>query len=150
MTIFRLERRQLIQMPVGDVFAFFSRAENLQDITPRWLDFRVLSVSTPEIQRGTLIRYALWWRLLPVRWTTEIVRWEPPFRFVDEQISGPYRLWHHEHRFERQGSATLMHDTVRYALPLGPIGAAAHVLLVGRDVDSIFDYRAERIRELFA
>ncbi len=149
MRVFSLERSQLIPRPIDDVFAFFSRAENLQDITPRWLDFRILSTSTPTIRRGTWIRYALRWRVLPVRWTTEIIRWEPPFRFVDQQISGPYRLWHHEHRFEPRGSVTLMHDTVRYALRFAPVASAAHVL-VGRDVSSIFDYRAERIRALFA
>jgi ligand-binding SRPBCC domain-containing protein len=150
MRMFTLERHQRIARPIDDVFAFFSRAENLQDITPAWLDFGIVWVSTPELQRGTLIRYALRWRSLPVRWTTEIIRWEPPVRFVDQQISGPYKLWHHEHRFERQGSATLMHDTVRYALPFGVVGAIVHATMVGRDVNSIFDYRAERIRALFA
>ncbi len=150
MRVFTLERRQLIGRRIEDVFAFFSRAENLQDITPRWLQFRILSVSTPEIRRGTLIRYALRWRIVPVRWTTEITRWEPPFCFVDQQVSGPYKLWHHEHRFERHGDATLMHDTVRYALPFGPLGAVAHVALVNRDVNTIFDYRADCIRAFFA
>jgi ligand-binding SRPBCC domain-containing protein len=150
MRVFTLERRQIVPRPIEDVFAFFSRAENLQEITPRWLDFRIVSTSTPTIERRTLIRYTLRWRVLPVRWTTEITRWEPPFRFVDQQISGPYKLWHHEHRFERRGSATVMYDTVRYALPFGVVGAVAHAAMVGRDVQNIFDFRAERIRALFA
>jgi ligand-binding SRPBCC domain-containing protein len=150
MRIFTLERRQVIPRPIDEVFAFFSRAENLQDITPRWLNFRILSLSTPEVERGTLIRYALRWRILPVRWTTEIIRWEPPFRFVDRQISGPNKLWHHEHRFEPQGAATVMRDTVRYALPFGLIGNVVHAAIVERDVRNIFDYRAERIKTLFA
>jgi len=149
MKVWTVERRQFLAKEPRDVFAFFSRPENLQQITPDWLDFRILDVSTPELRRGTLIRYALRWRMVPLRWTTEIVRWEPPHRFVDEQISGPYKLWHHEHRFEPQGNGTVMFDTVRYALPLGVFGSVMQTVLVGRDVDTIFDYRSGRIRKLF-
>ena len=149
MKVWTVERRQFLAKEPRDVFAFFSRPENLQQITPDWLDFKILDVSTPELRRGTLIRYALRWRMLPLRWTTEIVRWEPPHRFVDEQISGPYKLWHHEHRFEPQGNGTVMFDTVRHALPLGELGNIFAAPFVKRDVDDIFDYRSGRIRKLF-
>lgn len=150
MNIHTLERQQFIPRPVAEVFAFFVRAANLEAITPRFLNFRIVSVDPPELRRGTLIRYRLAWHgLIPIRWTTEITRWEPPFLFADEQISGPYRLWHHEHRFEPQGTGTQMYDTVKYSLPFGPLGLIAHRALVRRDVESIFDFRAHRIRKLF-
>ncbi|HYG98112.1 MAG TPA: SRPBCC family protein [Terriglobales bacterium] len=150
MRVYTLQRQQWIGRPVEGVFSFFSRAENLQEITPRWLNFRILSVDPPAVRCGTLIRYALRWRVLPVRWTTEITRWDPPRSFVDEQISGPYKLWHHEHQFEPCDRGTMMRDTVRYELPFGVVGLLTHAVIVGRDVEGIFDYRERRIRDLFA
>jgi ligand-binding SRPBCC domain-containing protein len=150
MQIHTLCRRQFVAGHIEEVFAFFSRAENLQEITPAWLNFQILSVDPPELRKGTLIRYGLAWRgLLPLRWTTEITRWQPPFCFVDEQTAGPYRLWHHEHRLQPQGTGTLMIDTVKYAMPLGPAGAVAHRFIVQRDVERIFDFRARATKRLF-
>jgi hypothetical protein len=85
-----------------------------------------------------------------VRWTTEIRRWDPPFRFIDVQLRGPYRLWHHTHRFEAHDGGTRMTDVVRYRLPFGLLGVAVHALKVRRDVEQIFDYRFQRIDALFA
>ncbi len=150
MKLHALERRQFIPRPIEEVFAFFSRAENLETMTPPFLNFRILSVDPPELRRGTRIYYRLALHgLIPMRWTSEITRWEPPFGFVDEQVSGPYRVWHHEHRFDSSGGGTDMCDRVEYALPLGPLGVVAHGLLVHRDLKCIFDFRARRIRELF-
>lgn len=151
MRVHTLEREQFIPRPIDEVFRFFSRAENLEEITPPFLNFRILSVDPPELQKGTLIRYRLAWHgIIPLRWTTEIVRWDPPHSFADNQLSGPYKLWHHEHRFEPRGSGTEMYDTVKYALPFGIIGEIAHALAVRRDVEEIFDFRARLIRALFA
>ena len=84
-----------------------------------------------------------------MRWTTEIRRWNPPFRFVDVQLDGPYQLWHHTHRFEPKDGGTLMTDIVRYRLPFAIIGRVMHRLKVRRDVERIFDYRFRRIQEVF-
>lgn len=150
MKVFTLQRQQWIARPATEVFSFFSCAENLQQITPQWLNFRIIDVSPSEIRKGTLIRYALRWRVLPVRWTTEITQWEPPHCFVDEQVSGPYRLWRHEHAFQPFERGTLMRDTVHYALPFGPVGLLTQAVIVGRDIEDVFEYRARTIRDLFA
>jgi hypothetical protein len=144
-----LRREQWIPRPLDEVFAFFSDARNLAEITPPWLGFRILSPCPIRIAIGTLLRYRLSWHGLPVSWSTRIARWDPPFRFVDVQLSGPYRLWHHTHRFESHDGGTRMTDVVRYRLPFGPIGRAVHALKVRRDVAAIFDYRFQRIAELF-
>jgi ligand-binding SRPBCC domain-containing protein len=144
-----LEREQLIRRPLDEVFAFFADAGNLEAMTPPWLKFRIVHVSDGAIRRGTLIRYELRWRIVPLRWTTEITEWEPPHRFVDDQISGPYRLWHHEHEFTEHHGGTLMRDLVTYRLPFGIFGRGAHALMVRRDVSKIFDYRAEYIARTF-
>ena len=85
-------------------------------------------------------------RGVPIRWRTEITEWDPPRRFVDEQARGPYRWWVHEHVFEPDGDATIMHDRVKYGVPFGGL---AHALVVKRDVRSIFEYRTKVMKERF-
>ncbi len=145
---FVLRAEQRIPRPLDEVFEFFSRAENLEQITPPWLNFRIRNVQPSPVAAGTLIRYSLRWHVFPIRWTTRIETWQPPHRFVDLQLRGPYALWRHEHRFEAIPGGTLMSDTVQYRLPLGALGRLAHGLGVRRDVESVFAYRrlaAERI-----
>ncbi len=98
---------------------------------------------------GSLIKYVLRLRGVPVRWTTEIITWEPPRLFVDVQLSGPYSLWHHEHRFAEERGGTRMEDEVCYALPFGPLGQIVHWMIVRKDIEKIFTYREEKIREMF-
>jgi ligand-binding SRPBCC domain-containing protein len=86
---------------------------------------------------------------VPVRWLTEIRRWQPPRSFTDVQLAGPYRVWEHTHRFTEAPGGTEVYDYVRYGMPLGPLGAAAERLRVGAWLDEIFDYRSRRLRELF-
>ena len=145
-----LRREQWIPRPLEEVFAFFSDARNLERITPPWLGFRILTPGPIRIAAGTKLLYRLSVHGLPLSWTTEIRRWEPPSRFVDVQLSGPYQLWHHTHRFEAFRGGTRMTDIVRYRLPFGLLGRAVHALKVRSDVEQIFDYRIERIGELFA
>jgi ligand-binding SRPBCC domain-containing protein len=98
---------------------------------------------------GLLIEYRvrpLWG--IPVRWLTEVTHVVEPSLFVDEQRLGPYRLWHHQHRFRAVPGGVEMEDEVHYVLPGGPVGAAAHACLVRRRLEEIFSYRraaAERI-----
>ncbi len=148
MRSFLLRREQWIARPIEDVFTFFAEARNLEAITPPWLAFRVLSREPIAIQAGTHIRYRIRWRHVPLRWLTEIAEWQPPVRFVDVQRRGPYALWHHTHEFEPERGGTRMRDLVRYALPLGPLGLLMHQLVVGRDLQAIFDYRARKVEEL--
>lgn len=145
-----LRADQLVPRRLDEVFEFFSRAENLQELTPAWMRFKILSVAPQPVQRGTLIRYSLRWRVFPIRWTTEIVNWEPPHRFVDIQLKGPYQLWRHEHRFVAEGNSTRIRDEVQYQLPFGVLGRLAHALKVKRDVAAIFEYRKEAIERRFA
>ena len=148
MHIYVLEREQWLPRPISEIFQFFSRPENLQVITPPWLDFQM--VDTPDqLEAGSRIRYRLRWRWMPIRWTTEISEWNQPHRFVDREISGPYALWNHEHRFETHAGGTIMRDFVTYALPFGWLGWVAYKAVVKRDVEKIFDFRAETMTRLF-
>jgi ligand-binding SRPBCC domain-containing protein len=145
-----LRREQWIPRPIDEVFAFFADARNLEEITPPWLGFRIQAMSSGAVSTGTEIRYRLRLHGIPIFWRTGIRQWQPPYRFVDVQRSGPYKLWHHTHRFEAHGSQTRMIDIVRYRLPFGLLGRLVHTLKVRGDVRRIFDYRRQRIEELFA
>jgi hypothetical protein len=147
--MYRLIREQWIPKPIEEAFAFFSRPQNLEEITPPWLEFHIVR-SDQQLQAGSLINYKLRIHRLPMRWTSEITDWEPPHRFVDTQLSGPYKFWRHEHSFREQNGGTLIRDHVEYALPFGIIGEIAHTLMVRRDVETIFKFRQQRLNELLA
>lgn len=144
-----LRREQWIARPIAEVFAFFADARNLEGITPPWLGFQIISIDSSPIAEGTQIRYRLRLHGVPIHWRTGIRQWTPPYRFVDVQMSGPYKLWHHTHQFEAHGGHTKMIDVVRYKLPFGVLGRVLHALKVRSDVRRIFDYRRQRIHELF-
>jgi ligand-binding SRPBCC domain-containing protein len=149
--IHTLEREQRLAAPPEDVFPFFEDAYNLEAITPRFLGFAVTTPRPIEMRAGALIEYRLRLHGFPIRWRTRIEEFDPPHRFVDAQISGPYALWHHTHTFEPDGDGgTVMRDHVRYSLPFGPLGELARVLFVRRDLDRIFDFRAAAVRKLAA
>ena len=147
MRVHRLEREQRVAAPVGAVFEFFAHARNLERITPSWLRFEVLTPEPIAMAPGTLIEYRLRLHGLPVRWTSRIEEWEPGRGFVDSQVRGPYRLWHHRHEFVADGDGTVVRDRVRYALPLGPLGGLGHPL-VRRDLQRIFEFRRDAARRL--
>ena len=149
MTPFIFRAEQFVPRPIEDVFRFFSNADNLQEITPGWIHLRILSVEPSPLRKGTLLRYALRWRIFPIRWTTEIIEWEPPHRFVDVQLKGPYKMWRHEHRFVAEGGGTRILDEVQYALPFGMLGQVAHAVKVKKDLERIFGYRRSVIEQRF-
>jgi ligand-binding SRPBCC domain-containing protein len=143
-----LQRQQRIARPLAEVFEFFADAANLEAITPQWLNFKIRTPLPIEMRSGTLIEYQIRLCGVPIRWRTVIEDWDPPQRFVDRQLSGPYALWHHTHEFVEVDGGVLMTDQVRYRVPYGPIGSLARLLFVRRWLDQIFDYRRQRIDEL--
>ena len=148
MSIHVLERSQRVEVPVEQAFDFYVDALNLEPMTPPWLHFEVTTQGELTLRQGALLDYKLRLHGVPVRWQTRIETWEPPRRFVDIQLKGPYSLWEHTHSFEGDGDGvTVIHDRVRYAIPLGPLGALAHLLFVRRDLRRIFDYRREAASE---
>lgn len=145
----RLASELWLPQPRSRVFPFFADARNLETLTPPWLHFEVLTPAPIEMRVGLRIDYRLKIHGIPVRWQSEITAWDPPHRFVDEQLSGPYNLWHHEHRFEERGSGTLCVDLVHYRAPGGPLRPLIERFFVRPDVEMIFAYRTRRMLELF-
>jgi ligand-binding SRPBCC domain-containing protein len=146
----QLERRQFVPRPRREVFAFFSDAANLEALTPTYMKFHILTPRPIVMRQGTLIDYEL--KLFGIRfhWRTLIEQFEPETRFVDVQLKGPYRRWHHEHAFQEASGGTWVIDRVDYEMPLGPLGRIAHMLSVRRSLKQIFDFRAEKMTEMFA
>ena len=149
--IHTLRREQVLDASPEAVFAFFADPFNLEAITPPLLRFAVVTPGPIAMGAGTFIQYRLRLHGVPLGWDTLIQAWEPPRRFVDVQVRGPYRLWHHAQELEPvDGGRTRMRDTVRYALGFGRLGALAHRVLVRRDLEAIFAYRAERVPALLS
>lgn len=151
MQTFSLRRDQRLGCERGEVFSFFADPSNLEAITPPFLHFRVVRSTTPLIEEGTEIEYRLRVRGVPIRWVSRITTWDPPHVFVDEQLEGPYRRWHHTHRFFDEGGATRVEDEVLYAVPApGALGRLVDRLLIRPDLERIFDHRMETIARLLA
>jgi uncharacterized protein len=146
---FELRADQRVPQPREEVFPFFADPLNLERLTPPFLHFHVRTCSTPHVAKGTLLTYTLRLHGVPVLWRTRIEDWQPPQRFVDVQLFGPYAEWHHTHTFEPDGTGTRLTDVVRYRLHLGFLQRSGLMSWVHRDVRRIFEYRQSVIAELF-
>jgi len=150
MRIRNLRQELWLPGPIEDHFAFFCNAHNLDTITPPWLHFKVLTPTSVKLEKGTILDYSLRIRGIPVRWQSRITLWDPPHRFVDEQRIGPYDRWIHEHSFEPQDGGTLILDRVDFVVPGGMVlEPFLYRLLVGPDLEKIFAYRKDKLKELF-
>ena len=131
--------------PIERVFDFFSNAENLELLTPPWVNFKIVTPLPIEMRAGALIDYRLKIRGFPAKWRTLISAWEPPHRFVDEQLKGPYTQWIHEHTFEPKNGGVLVTDRVRYKVPFDFL---VHRFFVQRDLDQIFAFRRQALQKM--
>ncbi len=148
MATYEIRRKQWVPHPLEKVFDFFAEAQNLEQLTPAFLRFHTTR-TPPRMEAGARIEYKLRIHGFPVHWRTLIEKWDPPHEFVDLQARGPYKLWHHTHRFWSQQGGTWIEDIVRYSLPFGALGRMVHRAMVARDVAAIFDYRDAKIRQIF-
>ncbi len=147
MRIQTLDREMISPVSVQQAFAVFENPYNLAKITPPWLNFRILTPNL-EMGLGAEIEYEFHWLGIPLHWKTRITEYEPPFHFVDEALKSPYLLWRHRHTFRALPEGALIADRVDYALPFGILGAAAHRLMVRRQLDQIFDFRQKVVAQM--
>ncbi len=145
---YELRARTLIDAPLEQTFAFFSKAANLGVITPAAMRFSIQG-QVPPMAAGAVIDYRVRVGPVPVRWRTRITSWEPGRSFADLQEKGPYRFWWHEHNFQADGPRTVMEDRVYYTPPLGIVGRLAHRFFIGTTLRKIFQYRGDVIRLRF-
>lgn len=145
----KLLKESFVPYPVEEVFGFFSKPENLNLLTPESLQFRILTALPVEMKQGALIDYSIKLGGIPFRWRTEITAWEPPFRFIDTQLKGPYKVWIHEHTFAPSGTGTIVTDSVSYLAPGWIIEPLIHSFFIRGRLEHIFDYREKKLKSIF-
>ena len=148
--IFTLEVEQILPITLFEAWNFFSRPENLAEITPSEMGFKITSGKPGQMYAGQIISYKI--NIIPgikSSWVTEITQVKNLEYFIDEQRFGPYKMWHHEHHFFEMESGTLMKDKVSYKIPLGFLGKIVHSLLIKRKLVHIFSYRINKLDNIF-
>jgi ligand-binding SRPBCC domain-containing protein len=142
------ESRVWLARPRPVVFAFFAEPTALERLTPPSFRLRLVNRDV-TMTTGAVLDFRLrWLGVVPLRWRAFVREWDPPFRFVDVQVRGPYARWEHRHRFLEEGGGTWVEDRVTYRLPLGALGSAAHALLVRRQLRELWEYRHRQLAEL--
>lgn len=147
--MYRLDFTQHVNISLEEAWEFFSNPANLAVITPSEMNFEIIDQPS-AMYEGMLIRY----KVSPLKglrldWTSAITKIEHHNYFIDEQIEGPYKFWHHEHHFKEVNGGVELNDILFYQLPLGGLGKIFHPILVKKKLDSIFNFRYKRIEELF-
>ena len=149
MKLYSLDSVQFINKPIEDVFKFFSKPDNLSVITPPKLGFKILTPTPINMSTGRLIDYKIYLMGIPIHWRTLITDFEPPHMFVDQQIKGPYTMWHHTHTFQKVDGGVEIKDRVVYSIPFSILGRLLNFLWIRKDLENIFNYRKKVIDELF-
>ncbi len=142
-----LADRFVVAADLQTTWAFFSAPENLSSITPSWLKFTLRPPAPEYIETGTLLSYTIRWMGIPIGWRTRIINCCAPRQFIDLQVSGPYRLWHHTHTFAEVADGVECSDRIIYALPMGPLGNAIHAVFVRNQLLEIFHFRRKVIAQ---
>jgi len=151
MKIYTLKQTQLLPLTIQEAWKFFSAPENLAMITPSRMNFEILSrTGNGKMFKGQIIRYKV--TVLPfvrVKWVTEITEVSDLDYFIDEQRTGPYSLWHHEHHFKVVRGGVEMTDLLTYSIPFHFLGQIAHWLFVERELKAIFEHRSQTLQKIF-
>ncbi len=150
MKIYRLHAAQELPINIAQAWEFLSNPANLTVITPPQMDFKILSGSNRPMFPGQIIQYKVYpFKGLATHWVTEITHVKEGEYFVDEQRFGPYSLWHHKHFIRSKDEGVIMEDLIDYKLPLGFLGRIMHALVVKKQLQQIFKYRARKLEEIF-
>jgi len=150
MSIYRIERSQVLPISVDTAWQFFSSPGNLNSITPPWLNLKIVGSVCPHIRTGMLINYHVTPLFgLRMSWLSEITHVDAPRFFVDEQRLGPYRIWHHEHFFHTCEAGVQVDDIVSYALKYAALGTLIHKIWIKKRLQMIFDYRSSALKRRF-
>ncbi|TWI71134.1 ligand-binding SRPBCC domain-containing protein [Desulfobotulus alkaliphilus] len=149
MKLQRLERQQILKGNMQEIWTFFADPCNLEKITPEWMHFDIRSGHGHPMFQGQILAYRIKAIAgIPMTWITEITHVKEGEYFVDEQRFGPYRFWHHLHRFSPCDGGILMEDRIHYALPMDPFSRAVHPF-IRKKLEAVFDYRKGAIQLFF-
>lgn len=150
MKIYQLERKINLKMDIKEAWEFFSNPNNLPLITPPSLNLKITSELPDKMYTGMIITYTVAPVMnIPMTWVTEITHVDEPHFFIDEQRFGPYKFWHHQHKFTQIEGGVEATDLVNYALPIDPLSRMANELMVKSQLNEIFDFRSEYLSDRF-
>ena len=147
--MYKIEKEKEIKQPLSVVFDYFNTPKNLAEITPKYFSFNILTPDPLIMKEGAVFDYKIKLFGLPSRWTTLIEHYDPPYKFTDIQLKGPYSFWHHQHIFEEKSGVTVMKDIVNYEMPFGLLGKLPYYTGVKKINESIFEYRDMVIDQIF-
>lgn len=150
MRIHQLNVDQKLPIGLDEAWEFFSSPKNLDLITPKDMSFEIISGADLKAYAGQVISY----KIKPIfnismNWVTEITQCVDRKYFIDEQRFGPYKFWHHQHHFKEVKDGVIMKDILHYALPIGILGELLGNLVLHKKVQNIFDYRENKLKEIF-
>lgn len=149
MIVHHLEQTQVLPISLSEAWDFFSSPRNLDQITPKDIGFKITHLPSEKMYAGQIITYKIQINGIWVPWVTEISHVDEGKSFVDQQISGPYKLWHHRHTFEPHPDGVLMTDLVHYSIGFSLLGEIPHKLFVRKQLEGIFQHRKETLAEMF-
>lgn len=150
MKTYKLTGEIELPIPIEEAWDFFSNPNNLGKIMPIDMAFKVVEGATLPLYEGQIIQYSVTpLPLFKTTWISEINHINKPYFFVDTQLEGPYKLWHHKHFLEATATGTKIKDVVHYQVPLGLLGRLLHPFIIKPKLDKIFEYRAKQIKALF-
>ena len=150
MKLYQIKTKQKLPISVDKAWEFLSNPKNLKEITPKYMNFRILSGADRSIFAGQIIQYKVTPMLgISTKWVTEITHVKDKEYFVDEQRFGPYALWHHKHFIKKIDGGVEMEDVIDYKIPFGIIGQIAHPIIVKNKLKQIFKFRKNKLKELF-
>ena len=150
MKIYQKKSFQKLPLSIKETWDFFSDPKNLKTITPDYMGFEIIDGDDKKIFPGQIIQYNVTPLFgIPIKWVTEITSVINEKYFVDEQRFGPYSLWHHKHFIKEIEGGVEMEDVVHYKLPFGILGQIVHPIIVKPKLDEIFNYRYNKLIELF-
>ena len=150
MKIYTLHKSQKLPITLDEAWNFLSNPKNLKIITPDYMSFDIVSKIDRPLHTGQIIQYIVTPLLgIKTKWVSEITHIEDKKYFVDEQMYGPYSLWHHKHFIKEIEGGVEMEDIIDYKVPLGFLGQLVHPILVKPKLEEIFNYRQKKLLELF-
>ncbi len=150
MKFFKIKSKQVLPITRELAWDFLSNPKNLETITPEYMKFNILSGADKKVFSGQVIHYNVSpFTGYTTRWVTEITHVENESYFVDEQRFGPYAFWHHKHFILPTDKGVILEDIVDYKLPFGLLGRFANTLFVQKQLRSIFEFRAQKLRKIF-
>lgn len=150
MKVHSLSQEQTLPVSIETAWKFFSNPRNLEDMTPPGMGFKIVSLPSERLYEGEIVEYSV--KVFPgiwIPWVSEIKALDEGVSFVDDQISGPFKFWHHRHSFEESQCGTIVRDLIHYSLGFGPFGEMARWLVVKKQLATMFAHRKETLERKF-